>query len=254
MSHLIATKPNEIVAMDFTLLEKSSDGRENVLVLTDVFSKFSIAIPTRDQTAVTTAKVLVNEWFMKYGVPERIHSDQSRNFEGSLIAELCKMYQVKKTRTTPYYPQGNGQCERFNRILHDLLRSLSPREKRQWPSHLPEILFVYNSTVHASTGFTPFYLFLGRNPRLPVDSMLRFEEEGRLDELNIPEYVEQHSQKLKAAYEKAGEKLRAKAKERKGEKKELATHDLLIGTIVLLRNRVLGRNKYRMLGDQRSML
>lgn len=243
MSHLIATKPNEIVAMDFTLLEKSSDGRENVLVVTDVFSKFSIAIPTRDQTAVTTAKVLVNEWFMKYGVPERIHSDQGRNFEGSLIAELCKMYQVKKTRTTPYYPQGNGQCERFNRTLHDLLRSLSPREKRQWPSHLPEVLFVYNSTVHASTGFTPFYLFLGRNPRLPVDSMLRFEEEGREDKVNIPEYVEQHSQRLKAAYEKAGEKLRAKAKEREGERKELSTHDLPIGTIVLLRKRVLGRNK-----------
>jgi hypothetical protein len=73
--------------------------------------------------------------------------------------------------------------------------------------------------------------------------MLRLEEEGREDEVNIPEYVEQHSQRLKAVYEKAGEKLSAKAKEREGERKELATHDLPIGTIVLLRNRVLGRNK-----------
>ena len=59
--------------------------------------------------------------------------------------------------------------------------------------------------------------------------------------MSIPEYVEQHVQKLKAAYEKAGEKLQAKAKDREGD--QAATDDLPIGTIVLLRNRPLGRNK-----------
>ena len=89
MNHLIATEPNEILAMDFTLLEPASDGRENVMVITDVFSKFTVAIPTRDQTAATTARTLVMSWFMHYGVPQRIHSDQGRNFESELVGELC---------------------------------------------------------------------------------------------------------------------------------------------------------------------
>ena len=242
MSHILASRPNEVVAMDYTLLEKSSDGREHLLVITDVFSKFSVAVPTKDETPVTTAKMLVSEWFMRYGVPERLHSDQGRNFESSLIAELCKIYNVKKTRTTPYHPQGNGQCERFNRTLHNLLRTLSPREKRRWPEHLPEVLFIYNSTVHASTGFTPFFLFLGRNPNLPIVSMLNFEEEADVC-VSTSEYVENHLQRMKAAYEKAGEKLGSAAEERESHQGNCDAQEIPVGATIYLRNRVMGRNK-----------
>ena len=82
MSSLTASKPLEKLAIDFTVLEKSSSGIENVLVLTDVFTKFTHAMPTRDQKATTEAQVLVKEWIVRFGVPKRIHSDQGRNFEG----------------------------------------------------------------------------------------------------------------------------------------------------------------------------
>lgn len=88
LGHLLASKPNEILAVDFTLLEPTPAGLENVLVMTDVFSKYTIAVPTRNQLASTVAQVLVSEWFAKFGAPARLHSDQGRNFEGALIQQL----------------------------------------------------------------------------------------------------------------------------------------------------------------------
>ena len=63
MGHLLAGKPLQLVAIDFTLLEKVSDGRENVLTMIDAFRKFTVAIPSEDQKASTVAKVLTKNWF-----------------------------------------------------------------------------------------------------------------------------------------------------------------------------------------------
>ena len=133
--------------------------------MTDVFSKFTQAVPTRDQEATTIAKIPVHEWFQRYGVPERIHSDQGRDFESRA------MYYIKKSRTTPYHPQGSGQCERFNHSMYSLLRTLPPEQKTRWPVHLPELVQAYNNTPHASAGFAPHFLLFGQEPRLPVDDL-----------------------------------------------------------------------------------
>jgi len=236
---IIATRPLEIVAMDFTILEQSSDGRENVLVMTDMFTKFTVAIPTRDQTAETTAKVLVREWFQKFGIPQRLHSDQGRNFESAVIAELCRTYGIEKSRTTPYRPQGNGQTERFNRTMHDLLRTLSEEKKRRWTEHLPQVIFAYNATPHATTGLSPYFLMFGRHPRLPLDPPCSLESQPP-----CPDWVALHRRSLDLAYKHVRRRIQEQADKRKTRFDQHVRNDpARVGQKVWLRNRPLGRNK-----------
>lgn len=236
----LATRPLEVIAVDFTVLEPTSDGRENVLVVTDVFTKFTPAFPTRDQKADTTAKVLLREWFMKYGVPERLHSDQGRNFESEVVTELCKLYGVKKSRTSPYHPTGNAQCERFNRTMHDLLRTLPPEKKRRWAEYLPELVYAYNATTPATTGYSPHYLLFGVDPHLPVDALLGREQafDNRCDWLAV------HQKRLSDAHARAREYSEQKAAERiEMQRDKIYCPQIEIGSLVYLRNRPLGRNK-----------
>lgn len=243
LQSVIAEAPLEILAMDFTFLEKSSSGFENVLVLTDVFTKFTLAVPCKNQVANTVAKVLVKEWFSKYGIPKRLHSDRGRSFEGQVVKQLCEIYGIKKSRTTPYHPEGNAQCERFNRTMHNLLRTLDDKEKRKWPEYLPELVMMYNCTPHCSTGFSPYQLMFGRSPMLPIDQIFAIHSED--EKVNPDEYLNKHRQRLQDMYDLAIERLNQNAEKRAldARKSKRVLPSLKEGAIVYLRNRVIGRNK-----------
>ena len=111
LGSLLAKQPLELLCTDFTKADPSKSGKENILVLMDAFSKFSQAFVTNNQKALTVAKVLVDKWFNVYGIPFWIHSDLGRSFYNEIISNLCKMYGIGQSTTTPYNPHGNSQCE-----------------------------------------------------------------------------------------------------------------------------------------------
>ena len=103
------TRPLELVHIDFLTIEAPKKDKDvNILVVTDHFIRYAQAFVTRSQTVPVVANTLWEKFFVHYGFPEKILSDQGRNFESNLIAELCKLVQIKKLRTTPYRPEGMG--------------------------------------------------------------------------------------------------------------------------------------------------
>ena len=239
---LLASKPLEVIAIDFTVLDKASDGRENVLVVTDVFSKFSQAFPTPDQRASTVARVLTEKWFYIYGVPKRIHSDQGKCFEGDLLKRLCQLYGIEKSRTTPYHPEGNGQCERFNRTLHDLLRTLPQEKKKKWPKYLPQVLYAYNTTDHQSTGYSPYELMFGQKAQLPVDFLLGASQEEPTSR-SAEDWMDEHQNHLSSVYLHVKERLQQAAEQRNRHYQPNATSLIAPGTLVYRKSHPIGRHK-----------
>ena len=242
IGHLEAHNPLDLVCLDFTKIDPSKTGKENVLVITDAFTKFSLAVCTPNQTAKTVAKILVEKWFHVYGVPSRIHSDQGRCFDSNIIKALCKMYGVEQSFTSPYNPCGNAFCERFNRTLFGLLKTLKSEEKADWPSHLPALVFTYNATPHASTGYQPYQLMFGRRAPAPCDNWLGLRAYNDDKSITRIDWVDQQLEQLLHANKCAQKNIKAtNAKNRKA----AGGKDLVIpvGNLVLLRDHPEGRNK-----------
>ncbi|KAL8614109.1 hypothetical protein ACOMHN_026326 [Nucella lapillus] len=98
-------------------------------------------------------------------------------------------------------------------MMHNLLKTLTAEQKQRWTEYIAELVQMYNSTPHSSTGFSPFYLMFGREPRLPLDLFLGEQSEG--GERMPAEWLKEHLKRLRAAHDKAGEQIRAEAAKRK---------------------------------------
>lgn len=236
------TRPLELVCMDFLSLEP--DGRiKDILVITDHFTKYAVAIPTPNQKAKTVAKSLWDNFLIHYGIPEKLHSDQGPDFESRTIKELCKVTGIHKMRTTPYHPRGNP-VERFNRTLLNMLGTLTEQDKTHWKDFVKPLVHAYNCTKNDVTGFTPYELMFGRQPRLPIDLAFGLPVEDN-EQMSHSQYVKNLKSHLEESYKIAtgnAEKVMQRNKIRFD--KHVTASDLSVGDRVLVRNvRLRGKHK-----------
>ena len=165
MTVYVPGEPGERISIDICgPMIETPRGNRFVLVISDHFTKYTKAVPLPDQQAETVAQALIDHWILEYGEPMQLHSDQGRNFESNLIKQFCELHGIEKTRTTAYHPQADGQVERFNKTLIDLICKL-PGLTVDWDLRAPVSAMSYNSTVHDSTGYSPNMLMKGREIR-----------------------------------------------------------------------------------------
>lgn len=162
------------------------------------FTKWVEIFPIENMEASTVANCFI-ELICRHGVPESLLSDQGRNFESNLFKEVLELLDVHKLRTTPYHPQCDGQTERFNRTLISMLRTFVNENQDDWDLLLNKLAFAYRTAVHRATGYTPFEMVYGRQPKLPID--LFYENCSDPLELDWAEYVKQMKDRLKQIFE-----------------------------------------------------
>ncbi|XP_067399163.1 protein NYNRIN-like [Emydura macquarii macquarii] len=147
-------------------LPTTGRGMKYALVVIDSFSKWIEVYPTRNNTAITTAKKLLNEAFSRYGLPHQIDSDQGPHFIRETIKHLSAALGINWKLHIAGHPQSSGLVERTNRTLKASLRKVVCNSGKNWDVQLPLILMAFRSTVGAH-GFTPHEVFTGRKMRTP---------------------------------------------------------------------------------------
>ena len=162
--------PLQRVALDIIgpLDPSTTRGNHYIMVIVDYCTKWVEVMPMVDQTAQTCAWHFVEDFVCQLGIPEQLHSIQGRQFESALFQEMCRLLRINKTRTTALHPQSDGQTERANRTLLDLLAKLVKENESSWDEQLPYALVAYRSSVHRVTEETPNRLMLGREVGTPL--------------------------------------------------------------------------------------
>ena len=193
--------PMERVALDIMgPLNETERHKSYILVIQDYFTKWVEAFPLANEKAETVAEVLASEWVCRYGAPQVLHSDQGRNFESEVFQKMCSLFGIEKTRTTPFRPQSDGQVERFNSTLKQILATTAERCHWDWDLMIPYAVMAYRATRHSATHLTPNYMMFGREVSEPVDLVAGLPPDSDAAP-TAPEYVQNLRQRLELAHQ-----------------------------------------------------
>ena len=153
-------------------LVRTPRGNKHIVVVTDQYSRFVFAWPTKDITARTVARELHRRVFCLVGAPKRIISDNGTTFTGEVFKQLCQEFKVKQCYSTSYHPQSQGLVERANRTLLNILRNFVASKQTDWDEYIDPVVFAMNSSECNALGYPAHLLVFGRNPLMPSEQQL----------------------------------------------------------------------------------
>ena len=170
----IPSFPFEIVGIDTCgPFPETANGNKYVITLIDHLSAWPEAFAVKDKGAETVANVLLHEIIPRHSCPRILLSDRGTEFVNAVISILTEKLRVVHLKSSPYHPETNGKIERFHRFMNDLLAKYTYKNPLDWDSYIPSMLMTYRTSVQESTQFTPFLMIYGRDPVLPIDTLLQ---------------------------------------------------------------------------------
>jgi hypothetical protein len=227
-------------------LPETTKGNKYILTFQDDLSKLVTAIPIPQQDADTVAREFVLNIILKMGTPKHLLTDQGANFLSELFKNTCKLLKIKKLQTTAFRPESNGGLERSHRVLAEYLRHYVNEDQTNWDEWVPYAMYVYNTTIHSATGYTPFELVYGYKSTLPST----FHETPN-PQYNYDDYTMELKSRLQSAHEVARQKLlTAKQKSKEHFDKKSKEFQITVGDKVLLHDETLRRGRSKKLSNQ----
>ena len=243
LKQYVVGTPMERIAIDILgPLPETSRKNKFILVVSDYFTKWTESYPIPNQEAITVAEKLVSEFICRFGVPRQLHSDQGTNFESKVFAEVCKMLDIEKTRTTPLHPQSDGQVERFIKTLIEMLRGKIKEDQKDWDLQLPACMKAYRGAVYESTGAPPNLLMLRREVEVSLDVTTEASPDAPPPQTDYAQAVQL---RLATAHDLARQQLnKAAIRQKRNYDKRLAGKPFTVGDSVWIHNvrRKKGRN------------
>lgn len=239
----VATAPFEKIYIDFVgeINPNSEGGHKYIMSISCDLTKYLIMVPTFDATALTAAKIIVEEVCLIFNFPKMIVSDNGPAFTAEIFKQMAKLLDIRHIKTTPYHPQSNGSIERYHRTLGQYIRAYTQKNQSQWSKYLPFFTFSYNTTVHSTTGFAPHTLVFGYDLQIPIKTKTARQN------YDYDSYHHELLHQLRDAQERAKELIQSRKLENKKhyDKKKLHSHlALKRNDLVLVRNDV-KKNKFQ---------
>ncbi|KAJ9517914.1 hypothetical protein QJQ45_004232 [Haematococcus lacustris] len=159
----------EHVSMDLvTKLPTGTHGYDAICVIVDRLSKMVHFVPCKESmNAMAFARLFINNVFKLHGLPAEVLTDRGAHFNNKFWHAVKKLLGMKTNMSTAYRPQSDGQTERYNRVLEEMLRHYISPTQADWPDHLALAEFAVNNSWQESIHSTPFFLNTGQSPVTP---------------------------------------------------------------------------------------
>jgi len=170
----LACKPWTHISTDYITDLPESEGATIILVVVDRFTKMAHFVPIKKKDSPTVARAYLENVWKYHGFPEDVVSDRNTTFTGSFFTDLYNYLGIKRSMSTAYHPQTDGQTERINQVIESYLRSYCNYEQNDWASMLAMAEYAYNNSKHSATKISPFYANYGIKARTSWPTEIQF--------------------------------------------------------------------------------